>query len=163
MSVAEAKKLFTIFHQFEPIKVGDFGKSFKIPREAIYVGAAKIMYYTSDKLNPETGEDEGNIPYYHEHSKGARTYVTDESRDGDLRPIPKWIYAVDALVKLGTCDGFVYEDSDGETREAKATGRKPDWYATPSGKAILAIQDKRTVLAIVWGGQLRVEWRGVVG
>jgi hypothetical protein len=158
-----AERLFEAFHQYEPIKVGEFGRGFRIPREAIYVGEAKTMFYTSDKLNPETSEDEGWIHYFHEHEGGVRMYVTDESRDGEVRSIPKWIWGVDALVRLGECDGFEYEDFDGVLVEAKSTGRKPEWYTIPSGKALLVIQDKRSVLAIVWGGDLDVEDRGVVG
>jgi len=163
MTLRRAVNLFETFHQFEPRDVGEFSRGFEIPKQAICIGDAKVMYYTSDKLNPETHEDEGDIAYFHDHRKGVRMYVTDESRPGDWRNIPKWIWNTQALVRLGTCDGFDYEDFDGELKEAKATGRKPDWYALPSGKALLVIQDRRKVLAIAWGGELRVEWRGVVG
>ena len=162
-ALRKAERLFETFHQYDPIAVGDFGKGFKIPREANYVGEAKTMFYTSDKLNPETSEDEGWINYFHEHEGGVRMYVLDEKREGEWRRVPKWIHATKALVRLGDCDGFEYVDFDGGTVEAKSTGRKPEWYTTPSGKALLVIQDKRSVLAIAWGGSLNVEWRGVVG
>lgn len=159
----KAQKLFEEFHQFEPTKVGNFSRGFRIPREALYVGEAKTMFYTSNKLNPETHEDEGCIAYFHEHEGDVRMHVLDESRDGRWRKVPKWIWGVKALTKLGTCDGFEYIDFGGETKKAKSTGRKPEWYCVPSGKALLVIQDKRSVLAIVWGGSLNVEPRGVVG
>lgn len=159
----QAKHLFEVFHQYEPIKVGEFGRGFCIPREVLYVGDATKMFYTSDKLNPETSEDEGWISYYHDHKKGVRMYVTDETRKGEWRRVPKWIWGADALVRLGDCDGFTYVDFDGNIKEAEATGVKPEWYCTSSGKALLVIQSKRKVLAIVWGGKLDVEDRGVVG
>ena len=162
-AVRKAEKLFETFHQFEPTKIGEFGPSFKIPREMLWVGEASVMYYTSDKLNPETGEDEGFIGYYHEHKPGVRMLVSDRSRDGDWRAVPKWIWGASALVKLGVCDGFDYVDFEGRTRSATARGRKPDWYTLPSGKALFVIQDRRSVLAIAYGGKLTVEWRGVVG
>lgn len=160
-NLRKAEKLYETFHQFEPVDVGNFRKGFLIPSEAFYVGHAKAMYYTSDKLNPLTGEDEGEISYFHDHKPGVRIYLPDGDRN--CRSIPKWIYDTDVLVRLGTCDGFDYQDFNGETVEAEAVGRKPEWYTIPSGKALLAIQDKRKVLAIAWGGKLNVEWRGVVG
>jgi hypothetical protein len=158
----KAEKLYELFHQFEPVDVGDFPSGFRIPKVASYVGTATVMYYTSDKLNPETLEDEGDVRYYHDHKEGVRTYLIG-SREGEARNIPKWIWGADALVRLGDCDGLDYEDFDGETREMRSTGRKPEWYCVPSGKALLVIQDRRRVLAVVWGGELRVEDRGVVG
>lgn len=163
LALRKAERLFETFHQFEPVKVGDFHTGFKIPREANYVGEAKTMFYSSDKLNPETGEDEGWIRYFHEHEGGVRMYVTDDSRGGEVRKIPKWISDAKALVRLGDCDGWEYEDFDGGTAKAESTGNKPEWYCTPSGKALIVVQDKKHVLAIAWGGELCVEWRGVVG
>jgi len=162
-SLRKAEKLFETFHQYESMKVGDFHSSFAIPREANYVGEAKTMFYSSDKLNPETGEDEGCIHYFHEHEGDVGMHVLDENRDGEWCKVPKRIYGVDALVRLGTCEGFEYEGLDGKLAKAEATGRAPEWFCTPSGKALLVIQDKKQVLAILWGGDLRVEWRGVVG
>jgi len=159
----KAEKLFQTFHQFDPIKVGDFPRDFYIPRKAIHIGEAKVMLYSSDKLNPETGEDEGTIHYFHDHEGGVKLCVTDEDQDGELVSVPKRIYETQALVRLGDCEGFEFEDLDGKSRKAKVSGRKPEWYAVPSGKALLVVQDKRSVLAILWGGKLNVEWRGVVG
>lgn len=159
----KAERLFQTFHQYNPTKVGDFRSGFSIPRKAKYVGEAKTMFYSSDKLNPETGEDEGWIHYYHDHGSGVRMYVTDDSQSGEVRNIPKWIYGAKALVRLGDCEGFEYTGFDGKTHEAKSVGRNPEWYSIPSGKALLAIQDKREILAIAWGGDLAVGWRGVMG
>lgn len=159
----KAERLFETFHQFEPVKVGEFSRGFSIPREASYVGDATVMYYSSNKLNPETSEDEGWVRYFHEHGAGVRMYVTDEDQGGEFRRIPKWIYGAKALVLLGECDGFEFTDFEGQTQKAEAIGSTPEWYCIPSGKALLVIQDKRVVLAIVWGGKLDVEARGIVG
>ena len=158
-----AEKMFETFNGFDPTDVGEFHQSFSIPREAYYRGTAKTMFYSSDKLNPISGEDEGMIQYFHDPKVGVRLYTMSEHDDLDVRNIPKWIHGVNALVRLGDCDGFEYEDFTGKLIKASATKRKPEWYCIPSGKALLAVQDKRDVLAIVWGGTLSVEWRGVVG
>jgi hypothetical protein len=162
----KAVKLFEEFHSFEPKDIGSFPKSFRIPREAVYVGEAKTMYYSSDKLNPENGQDEGWISYYHPHEGGVRAYIADPNDSpstGDIRNLPKWVYKTQELVRLGDCEGFDYTDFSGREIKAEATGRAPEWYCIPSGKALLVIQDKRKVLAVFWGGDLNVEWRGVVG
>lgn len=167
-SLRKAERLFETFHAFEPIDVGEFHPRFRVPRSAALVGDAKVMYYRSDKLNPETHADEGWIHYYHDHKDGVRTYLTKEvlGKDylaADIRRVPRWIYQTSALVRIGDCEGLDYEDHDGELREIRRTGRAPEWYCVPSGKALLIVQDKKTVLGIVWGGKLRVEDRGVVG
>lgn len=162
MTLRNAEKLFTEFHQFEPVDVGTFHRSFRIPRRANYVGEAKKMFYASDKLNPETGEDEGVIHYFHDHEGRVRMYLVGDV-GGDVRSVPKWIYGTKALTRLGDCEGFEYDDFDGERVKAKGTKPLPEWYAIPSGKALLIVQSKRTVIAILWGGKLDVESRGVVG
>jgi hypothetical protein len=156
----KAVDLYVEFHQFEPEKIGSFGPRFRIPRTAHHAGEAQVMYYASDKLNPETSEDEGVIHYYHEHEGQVQVYRCDgEGRD----KIPKWIWDVDSLWRIGVCEGFEYTDFDGHCIKAKAKKPYPEWYAIPSGKALLVIQNKRDVLAVVWGGDLHIEWRGVVG
>ncbi len=159
----KALGLYRRFHQFEPHKVGEFAKGFSIPTEVHHVGQAKTMFYTSDKLNPETHDDEGWISYYHEHKPGVKFCVVRPETDSDLISVPSRICTVDALIRLGDCEGFEYEDFNGKIVKAESTGRPPEWYTTPSGKALLIVQDKRTVVAVLWGGQLHVEARGVVG
>jgi hypothetical protein len=128
------------------------------------------MYYTSDKLNPTTGKDEGKVQYYHDHGKGdeaPRLYLSDRFADdegGELRAIPQWIRADDAtLCLIGQGDGIDFKNFEGEKIEYRSTRPYPKWWATSNGKALLLIQGDREVLAIIWGGRLRVEPRGVVG
>lgn len=97
---------------------------------------------------------------------GVRTYLSidpEHGVQGEWRKVPKWIHGTKALTRLGECEGFDYEDFDGQLKKLEGVDPLPEWYAIPSGKALLVIQNKRDVLAIVWGGSLDVEWRGVVG
>jgi hypothetical protein len=67
------------------------------------------------------------------------------------------------LTLLGQCLGFAYYDPESDQEiEAKVTQPFPELYSIPSGKALLVIQSKRTVLALIWGGRLGVEARGIV-
>jgi hypothetical protein len=160
--LSRAKDLYRDFHKFEPHRIGDM-PNLKIPARVNHVGEAKVMYYASDKLNPETEEDEGWIHYFHEHEGDVKFCLADPDADGEVIAVPKFVRQAKALVRLGDCEGFEYEDFDGQTVEAEGTGRLPEWYATPDGKALLVIQDKRRVIAVLWGGDLDVKPEGVVG
>lgn len=153
---------FEEFHSFEPRDIGQFRRGFRIPRRAILAGDARFVLYRSDKLNPGTGEDEGEIDYIHEHEDEVGLYRTDGSA-GPARAVPDFVCDCQQLVLLGDCLGYGYTDDSGDPVEAKATEPLPELYTTPDGHALIVVQDKREVLAMVWGGQLGVEWRGIVG
>jgi hypothetical protein len=76
--------------------------------------------------------------------------------------VPAFIRDADSLVLLGDCLGFTYENEYGEAIEASATNPLPELYTIPSGRALVVVQSKRTVLALLWGGKLGVEARGIV-
>lgn len=158
----KAIKLYEDFHKFEPRDIGEFSSSFYIPEEAIYVGEAKDVMYRSDKLNPSTLENEGMINYIHDHKKGVKVYRVDKDADGPTRSVPKRVWGVTELVRLGECLGFTYRDHSGEEVEAVTRKPRPDLYATPDGRALLVIEGKRKVVALIWGGNLNVEPRGIV-
>lgn len=148
------------FHQHEPRRTGSFTSSLAIPETALCIGAAKNVLYRSDKLNPETLEDEGWIDYIHKHDAGVKIYVCGRAPanvDGEICRIPQWIQNQRDLVWLGDCIGF-----EATGYKAKGAGTLPELYTTPSGKALLVIQSKRTLLALIFGGRLGVEPRGIV-
>lgn len=148
------------FWQYQPRSVGYFSDSFKIPRHVVCVGFAVHVLYRSDKRNPSTSEDEGEIDYIHEHKKGVKLYLVED--DGPQREVPGFIADAEVLVLLGDCMGFAWEE-DGETIEAEARNLLPELYTIPSGKALLVVESKRRVTAMIWGGKLGVEGRGIVG
>ena len=160
--MSSAVRKYVQFHQHEPKKVGQFSKDLVIPEIITCVGQAKDVLYRSDKLNPSTGEDEGWIDYIHKHSSGVYCYLTEKGAPGELAHVPHWIQDARELVWLGQCLGFSFTDHDGEPHEAKGTNPLPELYCTPSGKALLVIQGKRRILAMMWGGKLTVEPRGIV-
>ncbi len=158
----KAIEKFREFHQFEPRDIGKFASEFQIPKHAIFVGDARFVLYRSDKLNPGTGEDEGEIDYIHEHEDGVGLYRTD-AVEGPEHRVPDWLCACDQLVLLGDCLGYGYTDSAGSPVEAKSRPPLPELYTIPQGDALVVVQGKREVLALIWGGSLGVEWRGIVG
>ena len=93
-----AEKLFVDFHQLDPVDVGTFSKRFRIPDRAVLAGEALNVLYRSDKLNPTTGEDEGQIDYIHEYKDGVKVYRADAHFSGPSRVVPKWIRETRSLV-----------------------------------------------------------------
>lgn len=163
--MASALTKYLEFHGHDgPDKVGAFHRDLAIPDRALRIGDATQMLYRSNKLNPTTLEDEGWIEYFHDHSRGVGAYRCDAAAaqaPGRIAVVPAWIRRVRELTWLGKCLGYSYRDGDGR-HEVKATEPLPELYCIPSGRALLVIQGKRHLLAMMWGGQLRVEDRGIV-
>ena len=133
------------------------------------------------------------LNYIHEHDAGVKVYVpatskvakrygyTDEleiprhgARPGIIQRIIRAGFD-DAsicaggsqdieveLVRLGLCLGFGFEDDNGE-HEAQATSPLPELYCSTTGRTLLVVQSKRELVALIHGGALGVEARGIVG
>ncbi len=153
---------YRAFHQQDPRKVGEFHRDLVIPDVAMCVGDAVNVLYRSDKLNPTTGEDEGWIDYIHDHGAGVKMYRTDRTAEGVMRTVPAMLVRATELYWLGDCLGFEYKEEITKKVEAKGTKPLPELYAIPSGRALLVIQGKRRLMAMIWGGKLGVEPRGIV-
>lgn len=159
---AAAQKMFRRFHTRDWRGEGDFHPDLVIPDRVQCLGPAIHTLYKSDKLNPSDGRDEGWIEYIHEHDAGVNVYKPARGGAGDVA-VPAFIRNCDQFTWLGKSLGFAYWDENDKKCEARATEPLPEIYCTPGGgKALLVIQNKRTLLAILWGGRLAVERRGIV-
>lgn len=166
--VKNASDLYEDFHRYEPRDIGEFAPSFRIPSHVYKQGRAVDVLYRSLKTDPETlKRPRKPVDYIHDHdSRGVVTHLVDG--DGERVATPDWIRSATALTMLGQCIGFSFEGRDGEPVQAKGQRPLPELYAVQTGgwspkAALLVIQDKREVIAIIWGGKLRVEPRGIVG
>jgi hypothetical protein len=158
----KAEKLFADFHGYEPEEISQFPDSFFIPEYAAFAGPAMYVLYLSAKCDPVTMKKPTKpVNYIHEHEEGVKVYIVD-SDEGPERKVPKYIHSADALTFLGVCTGFGYSEEDGSEVEATCT-KNVGLYAIPSGKGLLVIEGKRKVAALIWGGKLNVEPRGIVG
>ena len=157
-----AVAIYEGFHRFAPRKVGEFHPSFKLPSRVNKQGPSVDVLYRSDKTDPETlKKPRKPLDYIHEHdSKGVHTYLP--RGPGELVETPHWIRDAQALAKLGDCLGFKFKRG-GKIIEAVGKKPLPELYCTANGKALIVVQDKRDVLALMWGGKLDVEPRGIVG
>lgn len=165
MSLNRAIDKYIEFHQYEPKRIGQFSRNFFIPPEIVCVGDAVHVMYRSGKKDPETLiKPPRPRNYIHDHKPGVKLYRTDRSAEGVHKKVPNYILNSEALYLLGECLGFCYEDYDGEVVDAECKNPKPELYAVPPhGKALIVIQNKSKVLAMMWGGKLIVEARGIVG
>ena len=155
----KAEKLFADFHKYDAKKIGEFHSSFEIPDAATLAGPALFVLYRSAKCDPLTyAKPSKPIDYIHEPKPGVKVCVIEDEPD---TIVPKYIHSVGTLTLLGKCLGFAYLDEDGEEIEAKCTSC--ELYSIPSGKALLIVEKKKKVLALIWGGKLDVEPRGIVG
>lgn len=161
MSRARAISLYEDFHKYRPKEVGRFPNSFKIPRFAEFVGPALYVLYRSEKYDPITYQPpDAPIDYIHEHKAGVKVYWCEQHGSSK---VPSFICKADNLVSLGGCLGFGYIDENNDEIEATCDPDEVELYSAPSGKGLLVVENKREVVAMIWGGKLRVEPRGIVG
>lgn len=161
---------FREFHRYEPKKVTDFPRGFKIPTEMVCVGPAKHTMYRSGKVDPSTlKKPKRPIDYIHQHDAGVKYYMAPDDEDldeleieSDHVAIPRSFAQAEALVKLGESIGGAFE-VDGEQVDFEAVSPLPELYCTTDGKCLLVIQDRREVLAMIYGGALGVFGRGIDG
>jgi len=148
------------FQAFTPREIGVL-RGLVIPTQVCQVGSAVTTYYRSDKWENKKHD------YFHNHDPGVKVGVTDG--DGPMVAVPAEIAGKRdgiAIYKLGTCLGLEYETPDGERVEIKGRSPEIELYASASRKVLLVIDTAGStahVLAILWGGKMRVEDRGIVG
>lgn len=159
--LAAAREKYEEFHRYEPKKEGSFPASFKIPARLLCAGKGKFVTYRSAKVDPATLQKPRKpVDYIHEFNAGVHVYLADKNPDTS---VPETFRDVGALVKLGDCLGFCVIDSDGEEVEAVGKRPLPELYCTTDGKCLFVIQDKKEVVAAIWGGALGVFARGIDG
>ena len=157
-----ASNLYESFHRYAPKKIGEFNPSFAIPSHVHKQGKSINVLYRSTKVDPETlKKPRKPVDYIHDHEPGVHTYLTKGA--GERVAVPAWIRELAAITLLGQCLGFEFENPDGKVVNAEGRAPLPELYATPNGKALLVIDGKRTLIALMWGGKLDVEPRGIVG
>lgn len=149
---------FGEFHQLSPKKVGSFGNSFKIPTTAYCVGEATCTYYRSKKWDNVMHE------YYHDHEGGVKVYssLPVEKYNCIKTFVPKYCQ-VSTLIKLGDNIGLDFIDLDNEERQLKITKPFPELYCNPTGNCLYIVDEKTVLVALLWGGHLSVQKRGIVG
>lgn len=166
----KASNLYEDFHKYGPKKVTRANPSFRIPKKAMFCGPAIDVLYRSSKYDPITYQPPGApINYIHEHESGVKVYWCGEG--GEDTRVPRKVSKADnELTCLGEFLGCSYIDENEDEIEIECSSSKVELYAVPNptnlcpeGHALLIVENKRDVVAMIWGGKLRVEPRGIVG
>jgi hypothetical protein len=147
-------KKYLEFHALEAKDVGPLQLR-ALPERIYYAGKMKQTLYASAKWG------NGTHSYYHDHEAHVKVYVPQRTAGTTARVIPWRIAKVTTFVKLGRAIGLVYTDAATD-EDMELGGPGIELYCIPSGKALLLIQEKRTLVAMIWGGKLAVEARGIV-
>lgn len=150
-----AIKMFEGFHEYDWKKIEGFGR-LQIPRTVFIAGRCKWVTYSSNKWN------KGTYEYIHTIDSYPRVVVGLVHDDtGRTRAVPRSIRDNNqVLVRIGRALGYAFVD-DGEEIETRTP--RCEWFFSPSSRALFCIESKRKLLAIIWGGKLNVEDRGIVG
>lgn len=147
------------FHQRAPKKHWKNTHT-SIPRTVVVVGEMLVIRYSSDKW----GEDRAQ-KYFHEHDGGVKCGLVEDTRrnppDGEVVEVPQRIRGVQTLTFLGRFLDGEYVTPEG--KHGRIAGSKASWWCSPDGHALFVVDnDTDEVLAVVWGGDLGVEARGIV-
>lgn len=135
----------------------------KIPDVVYKAGKGMWVTYRSSKVDPSTLiRPRRPVDYIHEFNAGVTIYRTEAGDGRERVTVPTEYRQVGALVKLGMCLGFMYKGPQGEV-EGQTSRPMPELACSPDGKCLYVIQDRRRVLAMIWGGALGVFARGIDG
>lgn len=152
-----AVKTFEGFHQYDHKDVGQFKREIIVPERMSYAGPCLWVTYKSDKWG------EGTHDYVHKIESYPKVKCCIVEDTGKTIKVPARVRDATTLSLIGLrALGFAFEDGkDGET-EAKLP-RSAEWFWSPSAKALYCIENRSTLAAVIWGGKLDVEPRGIVG
>jgi len=156
--VNRAVRVFEGFHEYDARHLSKFAAGLVIPRLVYVVGRLVSVSYRSDKWQ------KGTFDYIHTIKSFPKVVVAFLGREGSERPrqLPQKIRdGNQVLVRIGRCLDAVYEDESGEVKLTFPADT--DWFFSPSGRALYAIAAKRKLQCVIWGGDLNVEDRGIVG
>ena len=142
---------FLEFNDMDPSGIGVL-RMRKLPTKVQAIGQMLQIYYRSDKWEGKPHD------YKHDHESGVTLY---EPGPPHATKTPSWLQRVGTLVRLGHCLGFAYKHN-GTEYEAE-TNSSSELYCTPCGHALIVIERKLRVDAIIYGGRLRVEAEGIKG
>ena len=134
---------------------------FAVPDEMAYAGPCLEVTYRSDKW------DDGSHDYVHHiesypHVNCVELLKGHEPPDLYRMKIPASIRNAVSVGRIGLqAHSYAFEQANG-TRRTVRLPRGTRWYWAPAPKALYAVKGAK-VLAIIFGGALDVEPRGIVG
>jgi hypothetical protein len=152
----QARKTFEGFNDYASKGAFKFKREIVVPEMVPVPGPCRWVTYKSDKWN------DGTYDYIHTISSYPKVKCGMIGEDYPKRRVPAKVREAKTLSQIGLrALGFAFE-RDGDEFEAKLP-KGTEWFWSKSGRALYLIHGKSRLVAIIWGGKLDVEPRGIVG
>lgn len=147
---------FEGFNDYEIRGYERFAKEIRVPARLPFVGPCKWVTYRSNKWN------DGTHDYIHTIESFPSVRLCVPGEDFDEVSVPARVRNATTLAQIGTqALGAGFENDAGESELRVPRGSQ--WYWSPSAKALYLIAKRERLVAVLWGGRLDVEPRGIVG
>ncbi len=154
--VSQATKTFEDFNEYPSKGVSKFAREIVVPERMPYPGPCRWVTYRSDKWK------NGTHDYIHTIASYPRVKCVMAGEDYPTVKVPLAVRNATTLTQIGLrALGFAFE-YDGDECEAKVPAGT-EWFWSQTARALYLIANKRKLVALVWGGDLNVEPRGIVG
>jgi hypothetical protein len=154
--VALAIKTFEGFNEYPSKGASKFAREIVIPDRMPSPGPCRWVTYRSDKWN------NGTHDYIHTITSYPRVKCAMAGENYDTIKVPAKVRNATTVTQIGLrALGFAFEYDDDEYEAKVPAGT--EWFWSQTARALYLIQNKRKLIAVIWGGNLNVEPRGIVG
>lgn len=148
---------------------GLVGVDFVWSDDLVLIGKMKRIMYRSDKILPDNLEG-ATIDYYHDHKRGvflfgAKSAWPDSTGTDFALPAPSSQMFASLGAGQSYCLALFFQDITDRKKKSldfRAIGSLPYIGAHPCGNALIVTYSNQTPL-IVWGSNLQITSRGIVG
>ena len=154
--VSQATKTFEGFNEYPSKGASKFAREIIVPERMPYPGPCRWVTYRSDKWK------NGTHDYIHTITSYPRVKCVMAGEDYPTVKVPLAVRNATTLTQIGLrALGFAFEYDDDEYEAKVPAGT--EWFWSQTARALYLIQNKRKLIAVIWGGNLNVEPRGIVG
>lgn len=154
--VSQATKTFEDFNEYPSKGATKFAREIVVPERMPSPGPCRWLTYRSNKWN------DGTHDYIHTITSYPRVKCAMAGEKYPTIKIPIKIREANTLTQIGLrALGFAFEYDDHEYEAKVPAGT--EWFWSQTARALYLIQNKRKLVALIWGGTLNVEARGIVG
>jgi hypothetical protein len=154
--VSQATKTFENFNEYPSKGASKFAREIIVPERMPSPGPCRWLTYRSNKWN------DGTHDYIHTIASYPRVKCAMAGENYPTIKIPAKVREATTLTQIGLrALGFAFEYDDDEYEAKVPAGT--EWFWSQTARALYLIQNKRKLVAVIWGGNLNVEPRGIVG
>jgi hypothetical protein len=154
--VSQAVKTFEDFNEYPSKGASKFAREIIIPERMPCPGPCRWVTYRSDKWN------DGTHDYIHTITSYPRVKCAMAGENYPTVKVPAKVRNATTLTQIGLrALGFAFEYDDDEYEAKVPAGT--EWFWSQTARALYLIQNKRKLVAVIWGGKLNGEPRGIVG